>query len=287
MLPLSPGPGSAGLLALCLAAQTGEPVDLFWANTHGRGSPSGAFDDARPPARPAGRSRSNSIVASRLPVVARVQRQRADIGVYDRYRFVVTVSPHRVRRLHRSRRDPGTRLSPPGVHPRESGRGRGSAAVVAGPWFRRPSRSLSRRSDWRTRRSVLGEYPWPRIAQRAFDNARPARRGGRGRIRPSSRFAASDLRSCTARQCADIGVYDRYRFVVTSRRIVYDGCIVRVVLLVHVRYVALLVNVGGVPSVSMMISPVHLARVEMRTVPCSVCRDLYGCGSCPSWCIVR
>ena len=131
----------------------------------------------------------------------------------------------------------------------------------------------------------LGEYPWPRIAQRAFDDARPVRRGGRGRIRPSSRFEAPGLRSCTARQRADIGVYDRYRFVVTSRRIVYDGRIVRVVLLVHVRYVALLVNVGGVPSVSMMI--LALARVEMRTVPCSACRDLYGCGNCPSWCSVR
>lgn len=181
-------------------------------------------------------------------------------------------------------RDPAL---PAGCAPEGSGRGRGSAAVVDGPWFRRPFRPLSRRSDWRTRRSVLGEYPWPRIAQRAFVDVRPARRGGRGRIRPSSRFEASDLRLCTARQRADVGVYDRYRLVVTSRRIVYNGCIVRIVLLVHVRYVALLVNVGGVPSVSMMISPVHLARVEMRTVPCSVCRDLYGCGNCPSWGIVR
>ena len=150
---------------------------------------------------------------------------------------------------------------PAGCAPEGSGRGRGSAAA---------SRPLSRRSDWRTRRSVPGEYPGRGSSSGLFDDARPARRGVEVVCdrRLASRLPVfGRVRRASART---IGVYDRYRFVVTSRRIVYDGCIVRVVLLVHVRYVALLVNVG---SVSMMISPVHLARVEMRSVPCSVCRD--------------
>ena len=74
-------------------------------------------------------------------------------------------------------------------------------------------------------------------------------------------------------------------FLVFNLSVALLGRIVGVVLLVRVRYVALLVNVGRVPSVSMMISPVpHCARRDEGVFRAKISM---GCGNCLSWCTVR